>query len=83
MVKNMNTNLFINPSDQMILNQYQEFINFQNQQQVDTYSQLEKELQTLTDNDVTELSRFEPYIIVNKILLFTPSDIEEFKKYIR
>lgn len=59
-------NFFLNPNDQNIFNQYQQMM--QQQQQVDTYSLLEKEMQTLTDNDIVELSRYQPYIQANNEL---------------
>lgn len=62
----MNTNFFINPNDQSIYSQYQQFM--QQQQTVDTYANLEKEMQTLTDNDIIELSRYQPYIQANNAL---------------
>lgn len=62
----MNTNFFINPNDQNIYAQYQQFIN--QQQTVDTYANLEREMQTLSDSDVIELSRFQPYIQANNAL---------------
>lgn len=63
---NMN-NFFLNPNDNNIYAQYQQMM--QNQQQtVDTYANLEKEMQTLSDSDVIELSRFQPYIQANNAL---------------
>lgn len=62
----MNTNFFINPNDQNIYAQYQQFIN--NQQVVDTYANLEKEMQTLSENDIIELSKYPPYIQANNAL---------------
>lgn len=62
----MNTNFFINPNDQNIFNQYQQMM--QSQQQVDTYAILEREMQSLSDNDIIELSRFQPYIQANNAL---------------
>lgn len=59
-------NFFLNPNDQNIYAQYQQFLN--QQQTVDTYANLEKEMQTLSDSDVIELSRFQPYIQANNAL---------------
>ena len=60
----MNNNIFLsNPEN---LSMFQQFM--QQQQQVDTYAQLEKELQTMSDADVAGLAVFQPYNEANNAL---------------
>ena len=63
----MNNNIFLSsPENASIFQQYQQFM--QQQQQVDHYAQLEKELQTMSDADVAGLSNFKPYNEANNAL---------------
>ena len=63
----MNNNIFLSsPENASIFQQYQQFM--QQQQQVDTYAQLEKELQTMSDADVAGLAVFQPYNEANNAL---------------
>ena len=63
----MNNNIFLSGQENAsIFQQYQQFM--QQQQQVDTYAQLEKELQTMSDADVAGLSNFKPYNEANNAL---------------
>ena len=63
----MNNNIFLSsPENASIFQQYQQFM--QQQQQVDTYAQLEKELQSMSDADVAGLSNFKPYNEANNAL---------------
>lgn len=63
----MNNNIFLSsPENASIFQQYQQFM--QQQQQVDHYAQLEKELQTMSDADVAGLSNFKPYNEANNVL---------------
>lgn len=57
----MNNNFFLTNDSQSLYNQYM-------QMHVDHYSNLEKELQSLSDSDVNELSNFQPYIEANNKL---------------
>lgn len=59
--KTMN-NIYIN-DEQSLYKQYQQFVN-----NIDYYSNLEKELQSLTDDEVNELINFQPYIDSNNAL---------------
>ena len=60
----MNNNIFLsNPEN---LSMFQQFM--QQQQQVDHYAQLEKELQSMSDSDVAGLSNFKPYNEANNAL---------------
>ena len=63
----MNNNIFLSGQENAsIFQQYQQFM--QQQQQVDHYAQLEKELQTMSDADVAGLSNFKPYNEANNAL---------------
>lgn len=55
-------NIYIN-DEQSLYKQYQQFVN-----NIDYYSNLEKELQSLTDDEVNELINFQPYIDSNNAL---------------
>ena len=55
-------NIYIN-AEQSLYKQYQQFVN-----NIDYYSNLEKELQSLTDDEVNELINFQPYIDSNNAL---------------
>lgn len=62
----MNNNIFLSsPENASMFQQYQQFMQ---QQQVDTYAQLEKELQSMSDSDVAGLSSFKPYNEANNAL---------------
>jgi hypothetical protein len=56
----MNTNFFINP-DNSVYKQIQDF-------NTDHYYNLEKELQSLSESDVSAISNFQPYIEANSRL---------------
>lgn len=63
----MNNNIFLSsPENASMFQQYQQFM--QQHQQVDTYAQLEKELQSMSDADVAGLSSFKPYNEANNAL---------------
>lgn len=57
-------NIYINPDDTL----FQKYKEFLNNQQVDHYANLEKELQSLSDSDVSELYNFKPYNEANNAL---------------
>lgn len=62
----MNNNIFLSsPENASMFQQYQQFIQ---QQQVDHYENLEKELQSMSDADVARLSNFKPYNEANNAL---------------
>lgn len=62
----MNNNIFLSsPENASMFQQYQQFMQ---QQQVDTYAQLEKELHSMSDADVAGLSNFKPYNEANNAL---------------
>lgn len=61
----MNNNIFLSSPDDTLFQKYQQFMQ---QQQVDHYANLEKELQSLSDSDVSELANFKPYNEANNAL---------------
>lgn len=63
----MNNNIFLSgPQDSSLFSQYQDFI--QHHRPIDHYANLEKELQSLSDADITELSNYKPYNEANNAL---------------
>lgn len=60
----MNNNIYFGQDGSM----YQQFQQMIQQQSTDYYSNLEKELQSLSDTDIQELSVFRPYIEANNAL---------------
>lgn len=60
----MNNNIYFGQDGSM----YQQFQQMIQQQSTDYYSNLEKELQSLSDADIQELSVFKPYIEANNAL---------------
>lgn len=60
----MNNNIYFGQDGSM----YQQFQQMIQQQSTDYYSNLEKELQSLSDTDIQELSVFKPYIEANNAL---------------
>lgn len=60
----MNNNIFFGQDGSM----YQQFQQMMQQQSVDYYSKLEKELQSMSDMEVQELANFKPYVESNNAL---------------
>lgn len=60
----MNNNIFLGQDGSM----YQQFQQMIQQQSVDHYSKLEKELQSMSDVEVQELANFRPYVESNNAL---------------
>lgn len=60
----MNNNIFLGQDGSM----YQQFQQMMQQQSVDYYSKLEKELQSMSDMEVQELANFKPYVESNNAL---------------